>query len=92
VLTRSWWRSRVFIGLGSRRGGWVSGLAGFLAVVLVASLAPDLVAPRRAQAAPPVAAEAPAKVVCPKDRPEVTAAAVSARLCGGRVEVAGALT
>ena len=39
-----------------------------------------------------MAAEALAKVVCPKDRPDVTSAAVSARLCGGRVEVSSAVS
>ena len=63
-----------------------------LTVSLVASLAPALIAPDAAAATPIAAAAAAAKVVCPKDRPDVTAAAVSARLCGGRVEVSGAVT
>ncbi|MER7456515.1 LamG-like jellyroll fold domain-containing protein [Micromonospora sp. NPDC126480] len=66
---------------------WAGRLALLLAVVLVATMS-DV--PRRVER-PAVAAPKPAaqqKPTCPADRPDEVSAAVAARLCGDRVEVA----
>jgi RHS repeat-associated protein len=88
------WRSRVLIGFRSGSGGrWSARLAAGLAVVVTATVAPALTTRRTAAAAPPVpVVAAPARVECPKDRPDVASAAVSAKLCGGRVEVSGLIS
>ncbi|MFG2044820.1 FG-GAP-like repeat-containing protein [Dactylosporangium sp. NPDC048998] len=54
-----------------------------LALVLAVSLVDALAAPKPVQAAPP---EKPA---CPAERPDRAAAVLSARWCGGKVEVSG---
>jgi RHS repeat-associated protein len=68
--------------MGRRR--WRGRLATALAVAVTASLQPALDVPQPASAAPPAA---PAKTACPDERPDEMAALITARMCGGRVEV-----
>ncbi len=83
----AWWRSRVLIRFASRRGRrWSARLAVAMSLAVLASMLPALAVPAPAAAAAGVSAAAPGKVACPADRPDVAAAGVSARLCGGRVE------
>src|SRR5262245_60770469 len=85
-----WLRSRFFIAWeqrGRRQG--LRHIAAAMVVVMAASIVPALVTPEPAAAAPP---PAPAKMACPDQRPDEMAALITARLCGGRVEVAARRT
>lgn len=59
------------------------------ALLMLAPIGALLAAPAPAGAAP---AHTAAQVSCPASRPDEAAAAAAARLCGGRVQVAGATT
>lgn len=86
------WRSRVFISLtGVGFVGWARRLAILMAVVLITTMSDVPAQPLRAAAA--VAAPKPAaNPKCSEDRVDEVSAAVAARLCGSRVEVANRRT
>ncbi|MEU7174586.1 LamG-like jellyroll fold domain-containing protein [Micromonospora tulbaghiae] len=86
------WQSRVFITLTDVKWAcWTGRLAVLMAVVLVATISDQPTQPLYATAA--VAAPKPvAKPKCPDDRADEVSAAVAARLCGSRVEVANRRT
>ncbi|MEU3457468.1 LamG-like jellyroll fold domain-containing protein [Micromonospora sp. NPDC006766] len=72
---------------GAGFAGWARRLAMVMSLVLVATLSDVPARPASpAQAAPPAAA---AKPKCPDERTDEVSAAVAAKLCGARVEVAG---
>ncbi|WP_326557568.1 LamG-like jellyroll fold domain-containing protein [Micromonospora sp. NBC_01796] len=70
---------------------WAHRLALGLILVLVATLSDVPARPLRPAEAAPAAATAP-EPTCPQDRPDEVSAAVAAKLCGSRVEVAGRRT
>ncbi|WP_146605870.1 LamG-like jellyroll fold domain-containing protein [Micromonospora craterilacus] len=90
-MPEQWVRGGVFVALaGDGFVRWARRVAVALAVLMVVTMSDVPVRPDRAVAAPkPAAAPNPAeKQACPEDRPDEVSAAVAARLCGERVEVA----